>query len=180
MIAVDVPDVPEPATVGPVGADGSAQVDGRAQTDPRAPDAVGHGEGAGVGGSRLRGPDALRVHLTLAFGLALCSSAFWFELGRALGGNSLSWAYVFEWPLFAVFAVYMWWNVLHGGRSTRRSAARSRATRPAVAPEYAGMLEAWEAHRRELLAAQAEQDAVAESGRPAPHGTGPVSGGATG
>lgn len=27
---------------------------------------------------------------------------------RALDGNGLSWAYVFEWPLFAVFAVVFW------------------------------------------------------------------------
>ncbi len=163
---MDGPQVPEPAA-GPAGSDDSTY-------------SVGHGEGAEVGLLRLRGPEAVRVHITLLLGLALCITAFWFELGRALGGNSLSWAYVFEWPLFAVFAVYMWWNVLHGGRSTRRSAARSRATRPAVAPEYAGMLDAWEAHRRELLAAQAEQDAVAESGRRAPHGTGPAPGGAPG
>ena len=41
--------------------------------------------------------------------LALC---LW-QIGRALGGNSLSWAYVFEWPLFAAYAVYMWWRFVH-------------------------------------------------------------------
>ena len=35
------------------------------------------------------------------------------QLSRALGGNSLSWAYVFEWPLFAAYAVYMWWRFVH-------------------------------------------------------------------
>ena len=30
------------------------------------------------------------------------------QLHRALGGNGLSWAYTFEWPLFAVFAVVFW------------------------------------------------------------------------
>jgi len=29
-------------------------------------------------------------------------------LHRALGGNGLSWAYTFEWPLFAIFAVVFW------------------------------------------------------------------------
>ena len=66
-----------------------------------------------TGGGRLHGGPAVRLHLTLAAGLALCIGAFVFEVGRALGGNSLSWAYVFEWPIFAVFAVYMWWNLLH-------------------------------------------------------------------
>jgi DNA-binding transcriptional regulator of glucitol operon len=56
---------------------------------------------------------ALKLHLVIlivvpAF-LALC---FW-QITRALGGNSLSWAYVFEWPLFAAYAVYMWWRFVH-------------------------------------------------------------------
>jgi hypothetical protein len=35
------------------------------------------------------------------------------QLGRAMGGNTLSWAYTFEWPLFAGYAVYMWWQLIH-------------------------------------------------------------------
>jgi hypothetical protein len=41
--------------------------------------------------------------------------AFWgmlwlgdWQLHRALAGNGLSWAYTFEWPLFACFAVVFW------------------------------------------------------------------------
>jgi len=30
------------------------------------------------------------------------------QLRRAEGGNELSWAYTFEWPLFAIFALYFW------------------------------------------------------------------------
>jgi hypothetical protein len=30
------------------------------------------------------------------------------QLHRALSGNELSWAYTFEWPLFAIFGVYFW------------------------------------------------------------------------
>jgi hypothetical protein len=30
------------------------------------------------------------------------------QLHRALSGNALSWAYTFEWPLFACFAVVFW------------------------------------------------------------------------
>jgi DNA-binding transcriptional regulator of glucitol operon len=30
------------------------------------------------------------------------------QFHRALAGNGLSWAYTFEWPLFAVFAVVFW------------------------------------------------------------------------
>jgi hypothetical protein len=70
---------------------------------------------------RLIGADAFRLHVTLILGLALCIAAFIFELLRALGGNTFSWMYVFEWPLFAGFALYMWWN-LYNGNDRRRPA----------------------------------------------------------
>jgi hypothetical protein len=35
------------------------------------------------------------------------------QLHRALGGNGLSWAYTFEWPLFAIFAVVFWARTIH-------------------------------------------------------------------
>jgi hypothetical protein len=40
---------------------------------------------------------------------ALC---LW-QIRRAVGGNELSWAYVFEWPFFAGYAIYMWWRLIH-------------------------------------------------------------------
>jgi hypothetical protein len=56
---------------------------------------------------------AVKLHVVIlivvpAF-LALC---LW-QVSRALGGNSLSWAYVFEWPIFAAYAIYMWWRLVH-------------------------------------------------------------------
>jgi hypothetical protein len=85
--------------------------------------------------------------VTLTVGLALCILAFWFELGRALRGNALSWAYVFEWPLLGGFGVYMWWKVNHPETHSRR-----RERQPHVAPEFEGMLAAWQEHQRDLLA----------------------------
>ena len=124
----------------------------RSDTAPEPP--VAH-PGTGAAG-RLTGTDAVKAHLTLVLGLALCVAAFWFELGRALSGNGLSWAYVFEWPLFAAFAVYMWWSVIHGDRAVRRR--RPPRPGPVLDPRYAGMLEAWQAHQRELQASQAEDE----------------------
>jgi hypothetical protein len=58
-------------------------------------------------------PRALKLHaviLVVVPGfMALC---IW-QLYRAVGGNELSWAYVFEWPFFAAYAVYMWWRFVH-------------------------------------------------------------------
>ena len=76
---------------------------------------------------------ALLGHLGLAVVAPGCGLAFWWQLRRALGGNTLSWAYTLEWPFFAVFAVVAWWQLLHddpetvGNRGLRRllSAGRS-------------------------------------------------------
>jgi hypothetical protein len=58
---------------------------------------------------------AIKLHVVILIlvpgFLALC---YW-QINRALGGNNLSWAYVFEWPLFAGYAVYMWWRFVHEG-----------------------------------------------------------------
>lgn len=121
-----------------------------------------------VGPRRPQGVEAAKVHGTLVAVLVLCILAFRFELARALGGNGLSWAYVFEWPLFAAFGIYMWWTVLHGGRSPRRD-GRSPATRLApdkLDPKYAGMLAAWQAHQRDLQTSQAEAEGRDVSGPP--------------
>ena len=46
-----------------------------------------------------------------AFAVVGTAGMLWlgdWQLHRALAGNELSWAYTFEWPLFAVFGVYFW------------------------------------------------------------------------
>jgi len=103
-------------------------------------------------GTRLTGSEAAKLHLTLAVALALCIGAFWFEVQRALGGNELSWAYVFEWPIFAVFAVYLWWTTLHQNRRRKRAAAQPKV----VAPEHVQMLKNWQDHLRTMAAAEPE------------------------
>ncbi len=106
-------------------------------------------------GTRLTGSEAVKLHLTLAAGLALCAAAFVFEVKRALGGNELSWAYVFEWPMFAVFAVYMWWTTLHQSRRKHQAQAKPKV----VAPEHVDMLIKWQEHQRSLAEAEARAEA---------------------
>ena len=40
----------------------------------------------------------------------------WWQFERATHGNPLSWFYTFEWPAFAGYAIYMWWDLLHDPR----------------------------------------------------------------
>ena len=59
----------------------------------------------------------LVIHLGLVLAEAICISAFYVEIRRAIGGNRLSWAYVFEWPIFAAYGVYVWKKLLSDERS---------------------------------------------------------------
>jgi hypothetical protein len=53
------------------------------------------------------------MHVTLLIVLPIFAWLTKWQLDRALGGNALSWAYTFEWPLFAGYAVYVWWQLIH-------------------------------------------------------------------
>lgn len=50
---------------------------------------------------------------------------------RATGGNTLSWAYVFEWPLFAGFVGWMWLRAARDDLSRARGEDPYEAVRPA-------------------------------------------------
>lgn len=100
---------------------------------------------------RRHGAAALRLHLALALALAICLGAGWFELTRALGGNQLSWAYTFEWPIFACFAVYMWWKLLHDDGSDPAPSSDD------LDDETAAKLDAWNDYLAELREADREQ-----------------------
>ncbi|MGA2528792.1 MAG: hypothetical protein ABSG36_06465 [Acidimicrobiales bacterium] len=56
---------------------------------------------------------ALFLHLTALIVIPGCLALGWWQLHRALAGNTLSWAYTFEWPFFACYGAYMWWRILH-------------------------------------------------------------------
>jgi hypothetical protein len=101
--------------------------------------------------ARLHGAAALKLHLTLAVGLAVCLAAGGYELYRALGGNALSWAYTFEWPLFGAFGIYLWWRLLHEEHVSPRQAKQAAA--PLSEVEQA-KLDAWNAYLAELHAAE--------------------------
>lgn len=105
----------------------------------------------------LKGKEAFKTHLMLVVTLALCTLAFWFELGRAERGNHLSWAYVFEWPLLAGFAIYMWWKFIHPETAVQSEPKKQQN----LAPEYSGMLLAWQEEQRKLEeVARAEADVL--------------------
>ncbi|MEU7586308.1 hypothetical protein AB0A95_08410 [Micromonospora sp. NPDC049230] len=60
----------------------------------------------------------------------------WWQISRAAAGNSLSWGYAVEWPIFAGFVVYVWWREV---KLARRRAADTDTppSEPAAEPEPA-------------------------------------------
>lgn len=56
---------------------------------------------------------ALGLHVTLVVAVPAFLALFWWQVDRVRQGNTLSWAYVFEWPFFTAYAVYLWWKLVH-------------------------------------------------------------------
>jgi len=58
------------------------------------------------------------VFAVLAF-WGMCWLGDW-QFHRAMSGNGLSWAYTFEWPLFAIFGAVFWARTIRDEFRTRR------------------------------------------------------------
>ena len=70
---------------------------------------------------------ALLLHLEFFLIVAGCAVATWWQAHRALGGNSLSWFYTFEWPILAGIAIAAWWHLIHENPEERQARKRERA-----------------------------------------------------
>ena len=93
-------------------------------------------------------PRAFAVHVALVAWLTMCVLAAWWQVGRAVGGNSLSFLYAIEWPCFAVLGFFGWWALLHVEKPTEDEEVARRAYE--------------ERMRIEALAARAAESAVVE------------------
>jgi hypothetical protein len=105
-----------------------------------------------------------RIHSALVLALVVCPAGFGFELWRALSGNTLSWAYVFEWPIFLAVAVYLWRVMLRQADGEPVAPRRDDA----IAEDDADLV-AW----RRYVAEAADHDAVGDDPVPGPKGGAP-------
>jgi hypothetical protein len=55
----------------------------------------------------------------------------WWQISRAAAGNTLSWAYAVEWPIFAGFVVFLW---VREARHTLRPDDPATSTPPPQSP----------------------------------------------
>jgi DNA-binding transcriptional regulator of glucitol operon len=58
--------------------------------------------------ARFLTPAWLVRHLLMVVLVTTFLALGWWQVGRARGGNMLSFGYAFEWPLFAGFVVFVW------------------------------------------------------------------------
>jgi hypothetical protein len=63
---------------------------------------------------RFLTPRWLVRHLAAAVMVAVFVLLGWWQLGRAQSGNMLSYGYAVEWPLFALFVLFVWGRELRG------------------------------------------------------------------
>jgi hypothetical protein len=89
---------------------------------------------------------AIFLHLALLVWLALCAVAAWWQVGRAVQGNALSFMYSIEWPVFGVLGVLGWFAMLNMERATEE--------------EERERLEYEERMRAEARAARARAEAI--------------------
>ncbi len=96
-----------------------------------------------LGYSLVMTKDTIRIHFGLFLAELICIPAFFFEISRALAGNRLSWAYVFEWPFLGIYAVYMWRKML---KEERGEASKKPGKISELITEDDPELAAWNAY----------------------------------
>ncbi|MGH3733824.1 MAG: hypothetical protein ACRDVC_10740 [Acidimicrobiales bacterium] len=63
---------------------------------------------------------AIGLHFVLICWVVLCALAAWWQVGRAVQGNSLSFLYSIEWPLIGVLGIVGWYSMLNAEKISDR------------------------------------------------------------
>lgn len=84
--------------------------------------------------SRWLSRQALLLHLIVVVLVPTFLGLAWWQVRRAMSGDTLSYVYSFEWPFFAGYAVFMWWKLIHDlpGRDAAGGNAPSTPSAPAA------------------------------------------------
>lgn len=88
-----------------------------------------------------------------------CLGLGWWQIGRAIGGNALSFGYAIEWPVFALFVIFIW---LHEVRAARHPA--SGAQQPDDAHPPGESHQPGDAHQPSRDACRSAGDALERAG----------------
>lgn len=110
---------------------------------------------------RLWTPAWIARHVAMVVLVVSFLGLGWWQISRATAGNSLSWGYAVEWPVFAGFVVYVWWREV---KFARRRAAEADAppADPPVEPAPAATTGSRPAVRRPVRASRVPAGNVVE------------------
>ena len=107
-------------------------------------------------------PAWIARHLLAVVLVAACLALCWWQFSRAAGGNTLSWGYTFEWPVFAGFVVFLWWrevqHALHGPGEPAEPAEPAEQPRQPGGRDESGAVTVGRPVRVPVAAARAEDD----------------------
>jgi hypothetical protein len=110
--------------------------------------------------NRLWTPAWIVRHLVAAVLVAGFLALGWWQISRAASGNTLSWAYAVEWPVFALFVVFLWFrearNTVRGERKPAGGERPGAAGARRPEPEHAGVGRPAPAGRRPVRTARRE------------------------
>lgn len=104
---------------------------------------------------------ACALHFALLCWLTMSAVAAWWQVGRAIQGNSLSFLYAIEWPVIGILGVLGWYALLNLEKVTAHQEqarreyeesmrAQARAARDAAAEQEDPTLAAYNDHLAEL------------------------------
>ncbi|GAB2935828.1 hypothetical protein GCM10027280_24700 [Micromonospora polyrhachis] len=83
---------------------------------------------------RLWTPAWITRHVIAVVLVAACLGLGWWQVSRAASGNAVSWAYAFEWPVFAAFVIFIWAReVRHALRGGETAGAAADSSAPVEA-----------------------------------------------
>jgi hypothetical protein len=106
-------------------------------------------------GKRSRRRDFWQLDVPLVVVLTLCIVITIIEYRRANEGVWRAWIYLFEWPMIAGFAVWIWYRFKHeGGRAGFVQKWKARVAQYEAEDDAARQARAEEAQRREREEAQ--------------------------
>ncbi len=100
---------------------------------------------------------AIGLHLLALIIVPGCLVACWWQVTVALAGDRLGWLYSVEWPVFACFAAFGWWTLIHDEPGTVGAAALRKAQEQQKA-DLAAESEQYDAPVRTEAAAAAAED----------------------
>lgn len=104
---------------------------------------------------------AMGLHFALICWITLCLVAAWWQVGRAVQGNALSYLYSIEWPVIALLGVLAWFSMLNMEKTSEekerarrgyeeKMRAAAQAARASAVVEEDPVLAAYNDHLAEL------------------------------